>query len=136
MFRWSGWIVVEVSKKLTFTDKKLERFNASHAYKNVWIVLSSILGGFIIQLFGIKINFMLTGVLLLFNVWDGIIYFESNLNKKEEHHYQIFKNNINDEEMNHFSHNKNLNFFSVLNNKNILILYILHTTYIFFKSWI
>ena len=111
MFKWSGWIVVEISKKLTFTDKKLKRFNASHAYKNVGIVLSSILRGFIIQLFGIKINFMLNGVLLLFNVGDGIIYLESNLNKKEEHHYQILKNNINDEEMNHFSHNKNLNFF-------------------------
>ena len=39
----------------TLTDKKLERFNASHTYKNVGMILSSVLRGFIIELFGIKI---------------------------------------------------------------------------------
>ena len=87
----SGGILVEVSKKLTLTDKKLERFNASHAYKNVGMVISSIFRGFIIDLFGIKMNFMLAGVLSLFNVVGGIIYYESNLNKaKDEQNYQKF----------------------------------------------
>ena len=52
----SGAILVEVSKKLTLTDKKLERFNASHTYKNVGMILSSVLRGFIIEIFGIKIK--------------------------------------------------------------------------------
>ena len=121
----SGGILVEVSKKLTLTDKKLERFNASHAYKNVGMVISSIFRGFIIDLFGIKMNFMLAGVLSLFNVIGGIIYYESNLNKaKDEQNYQIIKNsNMNEIEDDNQQINiqKNLSFFSVLNNKNILI---------------
>ena len=93
----SGAILVEVSKKLTLTDKKLERFNASHTYKNVGMILSSVLRGFIIEIFGIKINFMLAGIISLLNVIAGIIYYESSLNNtKEEHHYQIIKNNSND----------------------------------------
>jgi len=121
----SGGIVVEVSKKLTLTDKKLERFNASHTYKNIGMVISSILRGFIIELFGIKINFLLAGILSVFNIISGIIYYESNSNEnKEEQNYQIIKNNNNDneEENNHsISINQNkLNFLSVLNNKNIL----------------
>ena len=121
----SGGIVVEVSKKVTMIDKKLERFNASHAYKNTGMVLSSILRGFIIELFGIKINFFLAGTLSLLNIVGGIIYYESNLNEaKEEQNYQIIKNNNindNDEEYNHKNIKKKLNFFSVLNNKKILI---------------
>ena len=122
----SGAILVEVSKKLTLTDKKLERFNASHTYKNVGMILSSVLRGFIIELFGIKINFMLAGVISLLNVVGGIIYYESNLNKtKEEHHYQIIKNNSNDldEETHQINPNpkQNLSFFAVIKNKNILI---------------
>ena len=121
----SGGIVVEVSKKLTMIDKKLERFNASHAYKNTGMVLSSILRGFIIELFGIKINFFLAGTLSLLNIVGGIIYYESNLNEaREEQNYQIIKNNnINDneDEYNHINIKKKLNFFSVLNNKKILI---------------
>ena len=123
----AGGILVEVSKKLTLIDKKLERFNASHAYKNIGTVLSSILRGFIIDLFGIKINFMLAGFLSVFNIIGGIIYYESNLNlnnkkdkekEKEENNYQIINNN-NIEEDN--TPKKNLNFFSVLNDKNIII---------------
>ena len=121
----SGGIVVEVSKKLTLTDKKLERFNASHAYKNTGMVLSSILRGFIIELFGIKINFFLAGILSLINVVGGIIYYESNLNEtKEDHNYQIIKNtnsNDNEEEYNQININKKLNFFTVIKNKKILI---------------
>ena len=121
----SGGIVVEVSKKLTMIDKKLERFNASHAYKNTGMVLSSILRGFIIELFGIKINFFLAGTLSLLNIVGGIIYYESNLNEaREEQNYQIIKNNNisdNEEEYNHINIKKKLNFFSVLNNKKILI---------------
>ena len=121
----SGGIVVEVSKKLTLTDKKLERFNASHAYKNIGMVLSSILRGFIIELFGIKINFFLAGILSLINVVGGIIYYESNLNEtKEDHNYQIIKNtnsNDNEEEYNQININKKLNFFTVIKNKKILI---------------
>ena len=121
----SGGIVVEVSKKLTLIDKKLERFNAAHTYKNIGMVISSILRGFIIELFGIKINFLLAGILSVFNIISGIIYYESNSNEnKEEQNYQIIKNNNNDneEENNHsISINQNkLNFLSVLNNKNIL----------------
>ena len=121
----SGGIVVEVSKKLTLIDKKLERFNAAHTYKNIGMVISSILRGFIIELFGIKINFLLAGILSVFNIIAGIIYYESNTNEnKEEQNYQIIKNNNNDteEENNHnimMIQNK-LNFVSVLNNKNIL----------------
>ena len=119
----SGGILVEVSKKLTLTDKKLESFNSAHAYKNVGMILSSILRGFIIELFGIKINFFLAGILSLLNVVAGIIYYESNLNKtKEENNYQIINNN-NDKDIhqiNSFSQ-KSLNFFSVIKNKNILI---------------
>ena len=120
----SGGILVEVSKKLTLTDKKLERFNASHTYRNIGMILSSILRGFIIELFGIKINFMLAGILSLLNIVAGVIYYESNLsNPKEESHYQIIKNNTNDidDENHQINQQKNLNFFSVLNNKNILI---------------
>ena len=120
----SGGIVVEVSKKLTLIDKKLERFNASHAYKNTGMVLSSILRGFIIELFGIKINFFLAGILSLINVAGGVIYYESNLNEtKEEQNYQIIKNNNISEAENEYNHLniKKLNFFSVLNNKKILI---------------
>ena len=70
-------------------------------------------------------NFMLAGVLSLFNVIGGIIYYESNLNKaKDEQNYQIIKNsNMNEIEDDNQQINiqKNLSFFSVLNNKNILI---------------
>ena len=121
----SGGILVEVSKKLTLTDKKLERFNASHTYKNIGMILSSVLRGYIIELFGIKINFMLAGIISLLNVVAGIIYYESNLNStKGEHHYQIIKNNSNDidEESQPISNpQKGQNFFSVIKNKNILI---------------
>ena len=119
----SGGILVEVSKKLTLTDKKLERFNASHTYRNIGMILSSVLRGFVIELFGIKINFMLAGILSLLNVVAGIIYYESNLNNtKEESHYQIIKNNISDtdEEINQLNSQKKLNIFSILNNKIIL----------------
>ena len=118
----SGAILVEVSKKLTLIDKKLERFNASHAYKNIGMVLSSILRGFIIQIFGIKINFFLAGLISIFNIIGGFIYYEKNniLNDsnsdKNKENYQIInnENNLEDE-------SNNLNFFSVLNNINILI---------------
>ena len=119
----SGGILVEVSKKLTLTDKKLESFNASHAYKNIGMILSSVLRGFIIELFGIKINFFLAGVLSLLNVVAGVIYYESNINKsKEENHYQIIKNSteVDIHQINSFSQ-KSHNFFSVIKNKNILI---------------
>ena len=116
----SGGILVEVSKKLTLNHKKLERYNASSIYKNVGMIISSISRGIVIELFGVKTIFIMAGGLCLFNVTAGLIYFESHLddkNNKEEHNYEIIKatseEDINEEQK--------INFFSVLNNKNILI---------------
>ena len=113
----SGGILVEVSKKLTLNHKKLERYNASSIYKNVGMIISSVFRGIIVELFGIKIIFLLAGGLSLFNVIAGFIYFESNINIKEEYNYQTI-NNIIDEEI---KKEKKNNFCSALNNKKILI---------------
>ena len=113
----SGGILVEVSKKLTLNDKKLERYNASSIYKSVGMAISSISRGFIIQYLGVRTIFFMAGGLSLFNVIAGVIYFETENDKKEENSYQALKV-ISDEEMNQ---DKNKNFFSVLNNKNILL---------------
>ena len=127
----SGGILVEVSKKLTLNHKKLERYNASSIYKNVGMIISSVFRGIVIELFGVKIIFIMAGGLSLFNVISGVIYFESSSNEKdkEESNYQIIKSNSEEEANN--NEEKNINFFSVLNNKNILIPLIL---VLFFSS--
>ena len=126
----SGGILVEVSKKLTLNHKKLERYNASSIYKNVGMIISSIFRGIVIELFGVKTIFIMSGGLCLFNVLSGIIYFEAHLNEqnnKEEHNYQIIKNTCDDE----VAQEPKINFLSVLNNKNILLPLIL---VLFFSS--
>jgi predicted MFS family arabinose efflux permease len=125
----SGGILVEVSKKLTHNDKKLERYNASLIYRNIGMVISSISRGFIIEYFGIKTTFFIAGGLSLFNVIAGIIYFEVKYDKKEENSYQALKV-INEEDIN-INHDKKMNFFSVLNKKNIFVPLIL---VLFFSS--
>ena len=134
----SGGILVEVSKKLTLNHKKLERYNASSIYKNIGMIISSIFRGIIIDLFGVKIIFIMAGGLSLFNTIAGLIYFELKLENKEEHNYQIIKNdnenneNFNTININHIHHSNNseegmnninnkIGFLEMLNNKNILI---------------
>ena len=122
----SGGILVEVSRKITSNNKKLERYNASSIYKNVGNIISSIFRGIVIEIFGAKTIFIMAGGLSLFNVISGLIYFESK--SKEENSYQIIKNNINEEEN---KKDDDINLLTILNNKNILIPLIL---VLFFSS--
>ena len=85
----SGGILVEVSRKITSNNKKLERYNASSIYKNVGNIISSIFRGIVIEIFGAKTIFIMAGGLSLFNVISGLIYFESK--SKEENSYQYKK---------------------------------------------
>ena len=115
----SGGILAEVSKKLTLNQQKLERYNAYSIYKNIGMIISSVFRGIIVDLFGVKIIFILAGGLSLFNVIAGLIYFEikTDNNREEQHNYQIMRIS-NDEEINQ---EKKMNFFSAINNKIILI---------------
>ena len=122
----SGGILVEVSKKLTSKNKKLERYNASSIYKNFGNTISSVFRGIVVELLGVKTIFILSGGISLFNVISGLIYFESK--SKEENSYHIIKNNSNDEDI---KKDGDINFLSILNNKNILIPLIL---VLFFSS--
>ena len=124
----SGGILVEVSKKLTLNKKKLERYNNSDIYKNIGMIFSSFFRGIVIELFGVKTNFIMAGGLSLFYAISGFIYFEETKDdKKEEQNYQIIKNTSEDE----INIEKNINFFSIINNKNIFIPLIL---VLFFSS--
>lgn len=123
----SGGILVEVSEKLTFNDKKLERYNSSSIYKHVGMIISCVFRGIVIEIFGVKTIFIMAGGLSLFNVIAGAIYSETKTGNKEDHNYQELKNTV-DEENNQ---EKKVNFFSILNNKNLLIPLIL---VLFFSS--
>ena len=121
----SGGILVKVSKKLTSNNQKLERYNDSSIYKNVGNIISSVFRGIVIEIFGVKTIFIMSGGISLFNVISGIIYFE--LKSKDEKNEQIIKINNNEEEIK----NEKINFLAILNNKNILIPLIL---VLFFSS--
>ena len=115
----SGGILVEVSKKLTLNQKKLERYNASSIYKNIGMIISSVFRGIVIQLFGVKIIFILTGGISLLNVISGLIYFELKSENKIKEINNINHNINNSHDI--AKNDENVSFLSILNNKNILI---------------
>ena len=76
-------VLVEISKNRTDNDKKLDRFNESFIYINLGTILSSIIRGYILEFFHVKISFLISSILSCLNIIGGLLYHEVKIS--EEH---------------------------------------------------
>ena len=126
IYACSRGILVEISKKRTLKNKKLERYNTSAVYRNIGMLFSSLIRGIIIEYFELSSIFIMAAFISFLYVISGLIYNETPISE-----YQSLSTESN--EKNNYDYN-NINSFydlvSILNTKKILIplLYILILT--------
>ena len=106
----SNAVLVEISKKRSKNDQKLENFNSAIIYINIGTILSSTTRGIALEYFSTTKMFFISGILSFLNVIAGILYKEIKV--KHE------KNNIN-----HYSKkNHLLQFYDLIKKKEIILL--------------
>ena len=126
IYACSRGILVEISKKRTLNNKKLERYNTSAVYRNIGMLLSSLLRGVIIEYFSLSSIFIMAAFISFLYVISGFIYYENSLDE-----YQSVSTVSNENNMSDYNNINNFyDLMSILNTKKIIIplLYILVLT--------
>lgn len=108
-------VLIEISKNRTDNDKKLDRFNESYIYINLGTIISSIIRGYILEYYHVKISFLISSILSCLNIVGGILYYEVKITNQ------------------YLDENKNINihkFFNIITQKKIffLLIYVLIIT--------
>ena len=108
-------VLIEISKNKTDNDKKLDRFNESYIYINLGTIISSIIRGYILEYYHVKISFFISSILSCLNIVGGILYYEVKITNQ------------------YLDENKNINihkFFNIITQKKIffLLIYVLIIT--------
>ena len=109
----SSAVLVEISKKRSKNDKKLENFNSTIIYTNIGMIISSTTRGIALEYFAIKNMFLISGLLSLLNIISGILY-QENIIKNENH-----KESNNNSMKSHFKQ-----LYDLIKQKQILLLLI------------
>ena len=95
----SNAVLVEISKKRSKNDQKLENFNSAIIYINIGTILSSTTRGIALEYFSTKKMFFISGILSFLNVIAGMLYKEikvkhgannANLYSKKNHLQQFY----------------------------------------------
>ena len=96
----SSAVLVEISKKRSKNDKKLENFNSTIIYTNIGMILSSTTRGISLEYFSTQNMFLISGLFSLLNIISGILYEEdcikneinkgTNNNSIKKHFKQLY----------------------------------------------
>ena len=108
----SSAVLVEISKKRSKNDKKLENFNSAIIYINIGTIISSTTRGIALEYFSTKKMFFISGLLSLLNIFSGIMYTEIKVNKENN-------NKNHDNKKNHFKQ-----LYELIRQKQIILLLI------------
>ena len=101
---------VQLSKKRSKDEKKLENYNSAIIYINIGTIISSLTRGIALEFFSTKTIFLISGMISFLNIIAGIMYKETKSNKNE---------NNKDKDINHFKQ-----VFDIIKQKELVLLII------------